>query len=829
MAIPVNTVEMDLEKRKKKTNYPYVQEGNVLPMSDVAVQPPQTPPVPQVAAPASQPPRQPAPQPETYKPPTFDAQQAAALAQQPIPPPAPPATPETSKQVLGEAQQKAVGGFTSEEFNRLNELTQQFMQDPSLGRDPELAKQKAMDEFNKQRAQGFEAYRQATGGEAGLGPREESLLAMQLQTSSERAAFERDIDLQEEDRKREQLMQALAVGTGNVQLQQEIYQGDINAMIASAGGALGFAELAQRENILLSEQEYDKWKTQYTGELQTSLQSNDINAVRQNLQTQLDFEKHQAGLGRVFTSEQNALNRALESSLAHLDIDAQREFINLKASIDEGMLLQEQDFAGTENQLNRLMEQAISSDNIQAQFALQESINQFNSLMQESDQRWKTAERTATNVFAMEERISSQEYQSKMQDLDNRHQIALQANDIRAKEEIEAERSKLQLTMQAQDQKFTDAQQYLQRQHETAIQSKDIDAQKNIAQMQVDLELTMQTKDMAHDEKMTYLDSELQEARDQGNFEREKQLLNHQTELNWQTMEKDYGYQEAQMNLQQEIDQALQDDNQEFAMQLEEIKWKHEMQMHQDNIVIQQARLALEEKGLNMAQVEQEYNMIMDQIDQGAANPGDGLKFLNKKIAEAGGVPIEGADPNAWQKSIQEDFLMQQYQWALSQGDPNDVSNFGPDGEFLGLKNEFQEQFNNHLNNTFYGTDDTPEGQKITEFKKGEDDAVAYFSGKTKGDPTYQALLSDNTTKTWDGVTKTVGKGSSKRSVFVNMPQVGGFMQYNGTIFRLDGKKTINDFGTDFKEYKVTNILTGETVYISTGQSNQNIADKLGG
>lgn len=857
MALPVNTLEMDEEKRKKKTNYPYVQDGNVLPMADVATvpqTPPQTPIQPVTTQPA-------ATQPQV---PTFTSEQAAALAQQPVyQPPAPPATPETSKQVLGEVQRKAVAGFKPEELNRLNELAQQFMQDPNLGRDPELAKKKAMDEFNEQRAQSFEAYRQATGGAAGIGPREESLLAMQLQTGAERAAFSRDIDIQEEEIKRKNLLEALAVGTQNVQLQQGIYQGDIDAMIASAGGALGFAELAQRENILLSEQEYDRWKTQYTGDLQTNLQKNDINAVRQNLQTQLDFEKQQAALGRQFTGEQNAFNRALEEGLAHLDIDAQREFIGLKAEIDKGTLLATQDFAATEAQLDRLLEKAIAEDNIEAQYAIQESQNQFASLMQESEQRWKTAERTATEVFVREERVSEEAFSNRMADIQNRHQLAMQSNDITAQKEIEAERRNLQLTMltqeqnfseaqnfldrelsqamqvedigaqkdiekmkadlqltiQQNDQKFTDAQQYLQRQHEAALQADDITAQKDIKQMQVDLELTMQTQGMAHDERMRYLDSELQEARDQENFIREKQLMIHQTELNWQTMEIEQGYDAALMNLQSEIDIALQNDQQEFAYDLEVMRWEKEMEMHQDNIEIQQAKLTLEQQGLDMAAIEQQYNMIMDQVAQGTAEPGEALAYLNDQITQAGGVPIEKADPMAWQQSIQEDFLMQQYQWALTQGDLNEVAILGTEGEFEGLKPEYMQQFNGHLNETIYGTDETPMGQVVSEFKKGETDAVTYFSGKDSSDPAYQKLLSDNSTVKWDGHTEIVGKRSSKRRVYVNMPQVGGFLNKDGNVYRLDNKRTDKVAGTNWKEYKMTNILTGESFWISTAES----------
>jgi len=85
---------------------------------------------------------------------------------------------------------------------------------------------------------------------------------------------------------------------------------------------------------MASEQNWKGIQNQLDRDIQTSMQANDINAVRQNLLTQLDYNKQEAAAGRTFTAEQNAMNRILETTLKTMDIESAKVLTELKGKID---------------------------------------------------------------------------------------------------------------------------------------------------------------------------------------------------------------------------------------------------------------------------------------------------------------------------------------------------------------------------------------------------------------------------------------------------------------------------------------------------------------
>lgn len=841
MALPVSTIDKDLQKRKTITNLPYNQDNNQnLPLIQESTQPqaaPVTPPErvgataqPQ-AAPATQPERvqttAPAPvkpvQPE-YKAPTFTPEQAAALASTPPPPP-----PPTAQQTLEEARVQATQGFSSEEMDQLNNLVQQYLQDPSLGGNPDLAKQKALEEFDRERAQGFEQWRQTMGHVAGKGAVQEEGLAMQLAGATERARLGRDIDIQQQELKRQQMMEALALASGHVGQQQEIWKGNIEAMIQAAGGALGFAELAMKEKILLSEQEYDRWKTEYQGNLQTALQSNDIEAVRDNLNFQLDFEAQQAELGREFTAEQSALNRALKESLAHLEIDAQREFIDLKSKIDKDMLLTEQDFSGGQAALDRAMEQALTDKNIQAQFDLQSAQNEFNALMQANEFKYKEAERVATQAWKTGERISEQQWKTSTQYLDQQHQLAMQNNDIVAQKDIEQMKADLELhlltqnmehqeKMQYMDQIYTQSNMKLQSQlkkgetlqeHQLAIEQMEKQSGLTIEEMaeQSKLDTTMQQKLMGLGFSQEKILQELQFKQELNN---QKQIATHMHTLEMEKIESEQGHEEAMAYINKNIEIALKGQDFMHAKALQKLQFENEYKMHLDNMHIQELQLELEKQNIDFQQIQQA-------IAAGQIAPEAAIDQLMAKLPPEVAANLKPPDPKATQDALTEDWLMAQYQFALSHSDGKEaVAEFSDDGQFIGLKDDYMQQFNDYYNETQGMPVDTPDKELLNEIMDGEKSAIDYFSDKSTSDPMYKSLLEHNSTKEFSTKITKVGWASTARDIYANMPPVGGFVKHDGALFQLSTKETDDEGGVDWKKYKITSVLTGESFWIST-------------
>jgi len=309
-----------------------------------------------------------------------------------------------------------------------------------------------------------------------------------------------------------------------------------------------------------------------------------------------------------------------------------------------------------------------------------------------------------------------------------------------------------------------------------------------------------------------------------GKWEQVKDTLKLQLESDLKKLETQNGYDVAMQKLEGDLKLAMQQKDYEHTVVLQELKYKKEMEMQQKELDYKQAVLALEKQGVQMS-------WITEQIKNGNMDADTALEYMKKTFPQELVGILKPPDPNAWQQSLDEDFMMQQYQFAKTHGiDIKTAGKFDDKGNFLGLKDDYLQQFNDHLNNTIYGTDDSPSGQLISEFKLGDKDPVSYFSGKTSDDPAYQALLKDNSVIEFSaGTYETGDKPSTKRYVFTNMPSVGGFFKFGNTVYRLDSKRTRERSGTDKKEYTIINILTGKqtTLVATDNPTDQYIKEQL--
>jgi len=363
----------------------------------------------------------------------------------------------------------------------------------------------------------------------------------------------------------------------------------------------------------------------------------------------------------------------------------------------------------------------------------------------------------------------------------------------------------------------------LNKKHDLLMQENNLTGAKDIEILKSQLELHQLTQEMGHDEKMAYLQNELQNAYADNDVDRQKQILEFQHNQQMNKLDKEQGFEESMKYLDTELQKSIMSEDFEQQKILQKLKFEHEMNMHQDNMKMQEAKLALEQAGVDMAKVQQQYEFIQNEIAQGRADPDAALNYLNEQLKE-NGITIPPSDPNAWKSALEEDYLMQQYQYALSHGlDPNDpgVGVFDDEGNFIGLQDSHLGAFNSFVNTTIYGTDEGPNAQIVTQLKNGEKD-IGYFTGKDINDPVYQELLSDVTTKAWTNDRTTVGnKLSEKRHVFTQMPSVGGFLKFEGVVFQLKDKYTDDKAGTDNKVYTLVNILTGVSFKIDSGSPSE--------
>lgn len=497
--------------------------------------------------------------------------------------------------------------------------------------------------------------------------------------------------------------------------------------------------------------------------------TNLINLLQSGKLTQEELASQKDLLSLSLTSAEN---------IALLNVEGQKELATLNDKLTTGRLVLANDFAAIEARLKE--DHALAIQN-----------NDF-----------EQAEKIAKLVGTLDLlKISkAAEYTLALQNANNAWKTTAQLTDIAA----------------------ANAAQVLDIAADQAAQDKDIIAMENIASLQAKLKIKMQTQAFGHDEKMTFLDAEIAEAKAVGDFGREKELLTFKAAIQFEQTTNKQGHDIAMAELDATIQENLDNNNFENAKALEKLKFDNEWLMHVDNYEIQKLEITLKEAGVDMQELEQEYLFITAEILAGRLNPDAAIQFLAKNLPE--GVEYKPPDPKATQNALEEDFLAQQMQWALTQvGGIDGVGKFDPDtGQFIGLKDEFAQQWNDHLNFTLYDTIEGPDAQTITALLDGTK-SISFFSGKDASDPIYLALLDSNKTKAFAHDKTEVGFGSSSRIIFTNMPSIGGFLKKNGVLYQLSAKKTQDKAGDDWKLYKITNVLTGKSFWISTEFSSSSV------
>jgi len=431
--------------------------------------------------------------------------------------------------------------------------------------------------------------------------------------------------------------------------------------------------------------EHDKMEKALDRAQSLAEQTNDLNAKQkiEDLRAQLAREG-------ILSTEKIAVARiASDESIANLNIGAQESILRLKSELDTDRLMVEQDFTEARDQLAQEHELAVQSENITAQKEIEEMQANLQLVMQEKAQEYENAQRIATQSWQTTERLGEQD--------------------------------------------FVNAENFLKMEHALAVQNNDIEAQLKIADDRNMLQLKLQTNDMTHDEKMTHLKAQLDEAKADKDVGRQKDIM---TFAHTQEMEKvlqEQGFKESMLYVQNELDQALQNNEFENGKVLMQLKHQQEMKIHQDNLAVDQMRIDLQQAGIDMAEQQQAYDFIKNEIAEGRADPGDLRTFLENTV---NGIPDDfeftDPDPNAVQNAISADWVNQQYQYAIVQGDADgdgmlDAGIYEKDAQgnniFVGLADEHAQDFNNHMNETIYGKDTSPSlgGTDI----KGENTGVA--------------------------------------------------------------------------------------------------------
>jgi hypothetical protein len=404
----------------------------------------------------------------------------------------------------------------------------------------------------------------------------------------------------------------------------------------------------------------------------------------------------------------------------------------LKGKIDSGLMLQEQDFTGTQNELSRELEKSLAEGNWQNAFNIQKMQQEFDVQKQEAQQTWASAERNATQGWQTGERLS--------------------------------------------DQDFTAAQNVLAQKQQLALQSNDILAQKDIADSQAKLQLNMQTANFSQQEKMAYLDDQLATAKADKDVNRQKSILEFQHGQEMETLRSTQGFEKAMQYNDQQQQLALQKNDHVATQALQTERLNMEVSEKAKDRVLAEASLKLQEKGVDMQAVQQQYEQLADQEARGIIEAGASTKYLQDTLNKNGVTGVTLTTINAEDQSkkvVDAQYASMMYQFAKTHPEMQDKTTES------GLSQEGMAAFSKFFNESTYG-----EGTKTVE------DLTNKLSG-TITDPAKKTEALNNASE-WSMKQHVDGKGFWNPDIGVidNPPAVGSIIKMGAGSQIINGLKT---------------------------------------
>jgi len=345
---------------------------------------------------------------------------------------------------------------------------------------------------------------------------------------------------------------------------------------------------------------------------------------------------------------------------------------------------------------------------------------------------------------------------------------------------------------------------------------------KHLQDLKNKFQLQVQTQDMDHDEKMLFLSNEYQSARDDADFEKAKNLKSFEHDLQMAKITGAQEFEEKMSYLDNAFNKALQDNDFQNQQVLEAKKYQVEMQKHQDLLALSKAELALEEAGVQLQIDQVEYNNIKEEIAAGNLDPDAAIEYLKDNMDDETADILDNNQPNpqAVQKALDEDFLNQQYQYALISGDLDgdgflDAAIYNDDGNFTGLTEDEGEQFHEHLLKTFYEeSGGTPLQADIVAIKVGdipidqiEERHIEYLKNDISV-PKVKNLSYSSFTEGEDG------KGRKSRTTYRELEEAD-FVVANGVLWKIVSMNQHTRVGDDWSKYNLLNVETGATKTIT--------------
>lgn len=380
-------------------------------------------------------------------------------------------TPGAGQQQMLQAGQQAVTrGFQTPTLDLTQQRTQDFLNDPMMGRDPRDIKTQKMDVFNREIARAAQRAKEEAAPVYGAGEVRGELADLGLRLAQERAKYSSELDEQLYDQMTERMLRSIEEGRRteeSARARQATQIGGIAQISGAMEGAEGRAfqqaenaiqrgmDLATRtgdqnfqlaltelqgkiqSGLMVQEQDFDASQAALDRQQQLTMQGTDINAKREFLDTQLDFDRMKMERGFDFTASQNMLDRNLKTAMQNKDLESQTMLLEKKLQYERMMQEAGFEFTAEQNALNRGLELTLQSGDQEFQenmLRLKEKIdlnimatqNDWNAIQNRLDREkdMAVAQGNWDNVTKIER--MKQEFASVQADKDREHEEDLQ-------------------------------------------------------------------------------------------------------------------------------------------------------------------------------------------------------------------------------------------------------------------------------------------------------------------------------------------------------------------------------------------------------------------
>lgn len=313
--------------------------------------------------------------------------------------------------------------------------------------------------------------------------------------------------------------------------------------------------------------------------------------------------------------------------------------------------------------------------------------------------------------------------------------------------------------------------------------------------MKYNFDTALQTQNMSHDVKMAKLNNDYLTAQKTGDVNRQKQILDFTYKQDLIKMEKEQGYEESKLAMQANVQYALQQGDHEHAAAMQRALFNQQTTEAAKDRALEEAGLALQQKGVDMKEIESNYTILENQVKAGLLDPKVLTEYLDKTIS-TNGVKLEAPDPKAAQIAADKEWEGMQTEYGKTH--PEFVAEDGRT-----LTTDGQKAFSVWYNENQYGE------QRAT-----SEAAISEKAKEAINDPAkYDALMKDPSVKEWTPKIAYDDRGmwQTDERYIQNAPAKGSIFKYNGKAYEVISDKTMNAKGQNSDEFQVKDLATNTT------------------